>query len=138
MLDTGGSTTNIGAAYGIYAMRGTDVLDNTVDGVAATSTDSGYAQSYGIFAHDNDDASLTGNRIRGLSGAGSTYGIYSQNSDGLIARDNDLQGSSVASTASSIGVHCGSNRATTRNNVIVGFATAIEGCFSDGDTVNTN
>lgn len=136
ILDTGGSTTDVGFAYGIYAMRGTDVLDNTVNGVAAMPTDGGYATAYGIFAHDNGDATVAGNRVRGLaaSGAGSSYAIYTQNSDGLIARDNDLQGSGVAG---SVGVYC-TNKSTARDNVIAGFSTGIEGCLSDGNTVNTN
>jgi hypothetical protein len=135
VLDTGGSTTRVGAAYGIYAMRGTDVVDNTVNGVAATPTDSGYAAAYGIFAHDNDDASVAGNRIRGLAGAGPTYGIYSQNSSRLVVRDNDLQGSGGVGSS---GVYCGNNQATARDNVIAGFATGIQDCLSSNNTVNTN
>ena len=136
VLDTGGSTADLGFAYGIYAMGGTDVIDNTVSGVAATPTDSGYAAAYGIFAHNNGDASVAGNRVRGLAASGTApaYGIYTQNSDGLIVRDNDLQGNGVAG---SVGVYC-TNKTTARDNVVAGFAAGIEGCLSDGNTVNTN
>jgi len=50
-------------------------------------------------------------------------------------RDNDVQGTGVAG---SVGVTCTDNQATARDNVIAGFASGIDNCDSDGNTVNTN
>ena len=138
VLDTGGSTVfTIGYAYGIAAFSGVDVLDNTVDGVAATPNGSGNAMAYGIYTYDNGDGNVSGNRVHGLvaSGTGSTRGIYNNSSGRLIVRDNDVQGSGVSG---SIGVRCTNNLATTRDNVVAGFATGVQDCLSDGDTVNAN
>ena len=129
VIDTGGSTSATGTAYGLDVANGVDVLDNTVDGVAAIPS-SGNATSYGIRTTANGDASVVGNRVRGLaaSGTGTTYGIWNEASGRTIVRRNDLQGSGVAG---SIGVYCSSNQATARANIVPGFVTAISGCLSD-------
>lgn len=136
VIDTGGSTLTPEIAFGISAVNGVDVLDNTVSGMTTTSQE-GNASSYGIYANTNGDGSVVGNRVRG---AGIVYGIYSAFSGRLIVRDNDLQGSGAAN---SIGVYCVGNQtaeatATARDNVIAGFATGIQNCLSANNTVNTN
>ncbi len=130
VLDTGGSTSAPGNAYGISVVHGVDVLDNTVNGVAAMPDAGSNATSYGIATDTNGEASVAGNRVRGLvaSGAGTTYGNWNVNSGRLIVRDNDVQGNDVAG---SIGVSCTDNQATARDNVIAGFATEIANCLSD-------
>ena len=130
VIDTGGSTTAPGNAYGISVANGVDVLDNTINGVAATADAGGNASSYGIITNANGDASVSGNRVRGLaaSGTGTTYGVWNGNSGRLIVRDNDVQGTAVTG---SIGVSCTNSQATARDNVIAGFATEIANCLSD-------
>jgi len=137
VIDTGGSTSAPGNAYGISVAHGVDVLDNTINGVAANADGGGNATAYGITTDTNGEASVGGNRVRGLaaSGTGTTYGIWSATSGRLIVRDNDVQGTGVAG---SVGVTCTDNQATARDNVIAGFASAIDNCDSDGNTVNTN
>jgi hypothetical protein len=142
VLDTGGSTltgdpgTPVPAS-GITALDGVDVIDNTVDGVAPTSGDESAA--YGIRTIDNGAGSVNGNRVRGLApyNGGTAYGIYNVDSRGLILRDNDIQGPG-AGVVGGIGVRCSSTPATARDNVVAGFAIAIQKCKSIGNTVNTN
>jgi hypothetical protein len=145
VLDTGGSTVVIGQpgvprpASGITAWKGVDVIDNTVDGVAPTPWDDAVADAYGIRTIDNGAGSVSSNRIRGLapvSGHGTAYGIYNVNSRGLIIRDNDIQGPG-AGLAGGVGLRCSSTPATARDNVVAGFAIAIQKCKSIGNTVNT-
>jgi hypothetical protein len=141
VLDTGGWTA-VGEpgvpqpASGITAWNGVDVIDNTVDGVAPTSGDASAA--YGIRTINNGAASVNGNRIRGLApyNGATAYGIHNVNSRGLIIRDNNLQGPG-ASVLGAVGLRCSSTPATARDNVIAGFATAIQKCMSIGNTVNT-
>jgi hypothetical protein len=130
VIDNGGSTSALGNAYGISVANGVDVLDNTINGVAATPDGGGNATSYGITTDTNGDASVAGNRVRGLaaSGTGTTYGNWNVNSGRLIVRDNDMQGNAVAG---SVGVSCTNNQATARDNVIAGFATEIVNCLSN-------
>jgi hypothetical protein len=137
VIDTGGSTSVTGFAYGIYVADGVDVLDNTVNGVAATPNGSSNASAFGIVTSINGEGSIAGNRVRGLaaSGTGTTYGIYNGDSGRVVVRDNDVQGAGVAN---SIGVRCTGNQSTARDNVIAGFATGIDSCLSSGNTVNPN
>jgi hypothetical protein len=141
VLDTGGSTLTGEPGYplhvfGITAWDGVDVIDNTVDGV--DSTTSLEADAYGIRTINNGAGSVNGNRIRGLApyNGATAYGIYNANSRGLIIRDNNLQGPG-ASIVGAVGLRCSSTPATARDNVIAGFATAVQKCMSIGNTVNT-
>ncbi|MEZ0470283.1 hypothetical protein [Luteimonas salinilitoris] len=131
VVDTGGSTTS---AYGIFAANGVDVVDNTVNGVAATDTN---GSAFGIYSSANGEASIAHNRVRGLAAAssGSTYGIFNANSGRLSVRDNDVQGTGVVG---SIGVRCFTNTATARDNVVAGFETGVANCLLYGNTVNAN
>lgn len=136
VIDTGGSTRLMGTSFGIYALNGVDILDNTVNGVAATPI-GGNSEAFGIYTESNGDASIAGNRVRGLvaSGTPSAYGIYSVSSGRQVVRGNDVQGNGVVG---SIGVRCDNNQATARDNAIAGFATGILNCLSTGNTINTN
>jgi len=137
VIDTGGSSSLTGFATGIRAIGGVDILDNTINGVAATPSGSGNATAYGVYTDSNGEGSVAGNRVRGLaaSGTGTNYGIYNSSSGRMVVRDNDLQGNAVVG---SIGVHCSDNQATARDNVIGGFATGVSNCLSSGNTVNAN
>ena len=132
--DTGGSTEVETVAYGIYSSNGVDVIDNTVNGVAAIGAN---ADAYGIIAYNNGKGSTTGNRVRGLAsmGTGTAFGIFNFAATRTVVRDNVVQGSGGVG---SIGVHCASNHATARDNVITGFSTGVENCWSSGNTVNPN
>jgi len=136
VIDTGGSTSFAGFAFGIYAASGVDVLDNTVNGVAPIPNGSGNAMATGIYTESNGEGSVAGNRVRGLaaSGTGTTIGIDNSNSGRLVVRDNDVQGNGVAG---SIGVYC-DNQAMARDNVVAGFATGVQNCLPSGNTVNAN
>jgi hypothetical protein len=124
--------------YGITAWNGVDVIDNTVKGIGIPIPSE--VGAYGIRTINNGAGSVIGNRIRRLGlwagPANAVYGIYNVNSRGLIIRDNDIQGPG-ASTVGGVGLRCSSTPATARDNVIAGFATAIQKCMSIGNTVNT-
>ena len=130
VIDTGGSTSVAGSAYGIYVTGGVDVLDNTVNGVAATPS-GGNSWAYGIRTNSNGEGSVSGNRVRGLaaSGTGTIYGIYNANSARLVVRDNDVQGNGVAGSG---GLHCSTSNSRAKDNIVNGFATGISGCGDAG------
>jgi parallel beta-helix repeat protein len=136
VIDTGGSTASLGVAFGIYAASGVDVLNNTVNGVASTGTNS---DARGIQTDNNGSGSVNGNRVRGLAptGIGAHHGIYATFSGRSIIRDNDVQGPGP-SAAGSIGVRCQNNLATARNNVISGFETGVHNCLNSVNSVNPN
>jgi len=131
LLDTGGASG--GFATGIYAANGVDVTDNMVNGVAPSAND---AMAIGIWAPDNAEGSVVGNRVRGLAptGTGSAYGIETNGSSGgMVIRDNILLG-----PGSGFGIRCPNNGFTARGNVVAKFSTPISGCFLDSNTVNPN
>jgi parallel beta-helix repeat protein len=136
VVDTGGSTLTTGEAIGIYATNGVDVLDNTVNGVAAIGTN---ASSYGIYTSSNGEGSTNFNRVRGLasSGTGTVHGIFNVSSGRTIVRSNDVQGNG-SSVVGSIGIRCFTNQATARDNVIHGFETTVESCLSSSNLSNNN
>jgi hypothetical protein len=132
VLNTGGFTI-VGSAFGIEADLSVDVLDNTVSGVAATSG-SGH-DATGIKTSNNLDGSVSGNRVRGVSGdgAGRSYGIYNADNAGrIVVRRNDVSGNA---SANSIGLYCPNTFGIAKDNVINGFATAIGTCTDGGGNV---
>jgi parallel beta-helix repeat protein len=136
VVDTGGSTVVTTAAYGIYAGNGVDVLENTVNGVAASGAN---ASSYGIYTDFNSLGSADFNRVRGLAsaGSGSVHGIYNLNSGRTIVRGNNVQGNG-SGVVGSTGIRCFSNQATARDNVVHGFATPVDTCASSSNFSNNN
>lgn len=128
VLDTGGSSATT-TAFGIVAFNSVDIIDNTVSGVLASTGSAG-----GIQTTSNLDASITGNRIRGVApGAGaSSYGINNNTSDRLLMRGNELTGTGLAN---SYGLRCTNSHGRARDNVISGFATALSVCANDGANV---
>jgi hypothetical protein len=137
VIDTGGSSAFSNDAEAIHAENSVDIIDNTISGVAP-----GYpaASAYGIRVvpvSSLDAGTIAGNRVRGLAptGDGVAYGIHIFSQMRSAVRGNDLQGSGAPG---SIGVYCGSNRGTARENSISGFETGVLNCSSTGNIVNPN
>jgi len=133
VIDTGGSTFTPSEASGIHAINGVDVIGNTVSGVAPAGTD---AAAQGIYTFNNGKGTVSGNRVRGLvpQGAGTAFGIRNLVSGQILIRDNLLQGPGEPSIA----IACTNNRATTENNLIVGFVGGVVNCYSVSNTENPN
>lgn len=126
VFDTGGATAGTDAS-GIASQGSVDILDNTVSGVVATASSSGWA--YGINAQSNIGGSINGNRVRGLIKDGTfEYGISASGTQ-LNVRDNDLVGSGVVG---SIGVACSSATDGARDNQVNHFDTTIATCTDNG------
>jgi hypothetical protein len=128
VLDTGGSSA-IATAYGVVTYNSVDVIDNTVAGVMAST-----GSAVGIQTNSNLDASITGNRVRGVvAGVGMTsYAVNNNTSGRLLMRGNELGGTGAAG---SYGLRCASSQGRARDNVINGFATALSQCANDGNNV---
>jgi hypothetical protein len=141
VTDIGGSTTLPQDAYGI-GVEGThsDVLDNKVIGVIATSSSPGsvlgitVGDSFGSSGTDADDT-IEGNQVKGLvqlSSQGAT-GIFVEGSPRAAVRNNDIEN---GSPGTGIGIVCGAGPGQSptriRNNVINGFATAWSLCGDAG------
>jgi hypothetical protein len=128
VFDTGGSSVAT-TAYGIVTFYSVDIIDNTVTGVLASTGGAG-----GIQTTSNLDASITGNRVRGVvPGAGAaSYGINNVTSDRLLMRGNELSGTGLAG---SFGLKCANGHGRARDNVINGFVTALSACTNDGNNV---
>lgn len=137
IVDTGGSSAFSNDAEAIHAENSSDIIDNTITGVAPGHPD---ASAYGIRVvpvSSLDAGTIAGNRVRALapSGDGAAYGIHIFSQMRSAVRGNDLQGSGAPG---SIGVHCGGNRGTARDNSIVGFETGVLNCLFTGNIVNPN
>ena len=132
VMDTGGTPTEGTHAFGIVAINGVDVLDNTVAGVAATIGGS----SIGISSVLNTGATIQDNRVSGLmrSAEGEALGINSVLGNPVI-EGNSLVGLYMTGTT---GVNCGSAAGTSVRNTIVGFTAGVTGCHSSGDVFNPN
>jgi len=136
VADTGGSSTHMHEVFGIYALDGVDVLDNTINGVVPSSTS---AYAYGIHTADNGDGTVSDNRVREVSsgGTGKSFGIASSFSPGQVLHGNHLQGSGVG-VAGGVGIYCSDSRESAHANVITGFQIAIDNCLSSSNHVNPN
>ncbi|HEY0661199.1 MAG TPA: right-handed parallel beta-helix repeat-containing protein [Lysobacter sp.] len=128
VTDTGGSTAALGSAYGIITYLAVDVLDNTVSGVSPTADQTGDADAYGIYTESNPNGSISGNRVRGLVGAGGVaFGICNI-SNGRISLDgNHVVGPGLWGLVCS-----GSSSASAKDNIISGFTTPIGNCTDSG------
>jgi hypothetical protein len=100
-----------------------DILNNTIDGVAATSGSN--RSGIGIGSLGGPGGSIVGNRIRGIAkdGTGRAYAIDMDNRETI--RDNDLVGDG---SAGSNGITCVLTTGRARDNVVSGFETAVSGC----------
>jgi hypothetical protein len=130
VVDTG-LTPSFTDPQGIRAYWGTDVLDNTIVGVTALagSNDS----VYGIYSFGSPGNSVSGNRVRGLvaDGTGTTRGIALVFSQPAAAVGNVIAGSSGGT--GEIGLFCtAAAGAGAKDNVIMKFATGIDGCVDAG------
>lgn len=135
IIDTGDSTTTPGAA-GIRAAGDLDVLDNTINGVSFVPM-SGNGEALGIDVTYNNGGSVRGNRIRDVVNSGGTnaFGIrIIYDTESVAVVDNVVRGSGGVST----GIHCGSNLGgLLRDNVVLDFDTATEGCTIIGNNFVT-
>jgi hypothetical protein len=128
VFDTG-STTQNPYAIGILTSYSVDVLDNTVSGVVARSGGGGNA--YGIYTNGNPDGRIVGNGIRGVTkdGAGAVMGIYNESTGRLIITGNHLVGDG---SPNSLGIFCVGANGSAKENVISGFAGALDTCVDSG------
>lgn len=144
VLETGRDVPNVPEVFGILAEGTIDVLDNTVAGVQG-GVDTGGV--WGITVRENKSGSIRGNRVRGLrhptTGGGVAIGVYSLYPDSRVTiRDNVLVGSGSGSGSGYFwGLNCRTQNdffqpdTHARNNTIVGFYVANEGCVNDGNVV---
>jgi hypothetical protein len=127
VTNTGNSST-LAPAYGIYAVTGVDVIDNTVSGVTARPGGAGVAA--GLYVQSGAGASVLGNRVRDVVGDGAqrSFGVYVNATDRLIVRQNDLVGAGAGST----GIRCAATANRVRGNTISGFTTGLQACGDGG------
>ena len=88
--------------------------------------------AFGIYTNSNPNGSVSGNRVRGLVklGTGSARGIYNTGSGRTTLRGNDVSGS-----AGSVGLQCSNSNGSAKDNIISGFATAIQNRGSSGNMI---
>jgi nitrous oxidase accessory protein NosD len=123
VIATGGSSL-ASSSIGIFSYGSVDVLDNTVNGVTASGTNS---DAYGISTKNNPDGRISGNSVRGLvkAGAGVALGIFNGTSGRITLRNNDVVGDG---SAGSVGLFCATAQGRATGNVVGGFVTAIDTC----------
>ena len=130
LLDTGHGTVH-DQAYGIYTHGTTDVLDNTISNVSATTGSNG--DIYGIYVWLDDGSSVVGNRIRGLrpAGSGQGFGIYafSPSPTRMTFSENQVIGDGATNT---VGLTCTGSSDRARNNTFNGVTTAMSNCGDAG------
>ena len=128
VFDTGGSTLNPGASYGIYATG--DVNDNTVANVFAIGNPN--ATTIGLHV-GGVGSRVTNNVVRGLTflGTGSAYGID------IYAADMTVSYNTIASAAqtSGIGIYGQGSTTTCVGNIISHFSTPFF-CLDGGGNVS--
>jgi hypothetical protein len=129
ILDTGGSTTTV-SSYGIYTVGAVNIQDNSVSVVTAHTGGNGSA--YGIYTSGNTEGTINLNRVRGMAkdGTGKVYGIWNATSGRLTLRDNDVFGDA---SAGSVGLACANSTGRSKNDMISGFATALQKCGDGGE-----
>lgn len=145
--DTGGSTVGgVNRFHGIYASGDTDLIDNTVTGVVATSGSGGTV--YGIRSQNMNAGVIKGNRVRKLvaHGLGSRRGIWNENGSRNSVESNTVVMSGGLLTTDA-GIRCGGGlllNGASRNNTVLGagvlgLAVGLINCTSivnGGDYVN--
>jgi parallel beta-helix repeat protein len=134
VLNTGGSSREVGFVRGIRAWRGVDVVDNTVDGVVTGALG---GDVYGIYTLANINSTVSNNRVRGLAPSydSSAYGIQNHASGTIIVSGNIVHGNPTRTPLTGVGIGCSESWATSKDNVVVGFSTGVKGCASYSDIV---
>lgn len=134
VVDTGDTPLNYGATRAIYVSSGTDVVDNTINGVNEVQAGN---PAYGIYTDTNGGGVVSRNRIRGISpGAGGfAYGIWNDTVARTASTDNTVIGEGLTN---SVGIRCASFAGAAYGNTVAGFQTAIQGCSVLGNYVNAN
>lgn len=129
VLDTGGSSVFANVA-GILTTESVDIVDNTVSGVVAPAGSNGNAR--GIRTWGAYDASVSGNRVRGVQadGTGISFAVSNQESARVILRDNDLSGDGT-----DVGISCHDNSGYALQNTINGFVEPVVGCAGHNNVV---
>lgn len=124
---TGGSTLTP-HAYGIYARYITDIVDNTVSGVAGNGTS---GNIIGIFTLNNTGGTVVGNRVHGLVKAGTTplRGILNNQSSRMVLVRNNVSGDG---SAGGVGITCTSSGSRVKDSVVSGFPTGLSACGDAG------
>jgi hypothetical protein len=128
VLNSGPSTV-ISYAYGIDTQYSVDILDNVISGVTVAVGGNGSAS--GIVTVNNLTGRISGNAVRALAkdGTGTISGVVNVSPGHIFMRGNDVVGDA---SAGSIGLRCGSSQGSARDNVISGFATALQSCTDSG------
>ena len=130
VVDTGGSSIGNGAAIGMSIGGNARVTGNNVTGVAARAA-SGQG-AWGIHIADEGapaQSLVEDNSVRSLvpDGVGLAVAIRSTSAGRISLRRNALFGEGTG-----IGLQCANAGGAVRENSLLGFATAISGCSSDG------
>lgn len=128
--NTGGSTS-IDGATGISTEADIDIINNTINGVTTLAGDESDVRGIESISGVASGGSITGNRVRGLAPGGVHPSIGILSVTGTVIRGNEVQGSGSAGT----GILCFNNSATSRDNVVSGFATGVANCMSSDDSV---
>lgn len=126
ILNTGGSTSEPGTATAITVITAVDVLDNTIDGVAALPSSGGFSNPIGIQS-GVIAGSISGNRLRAIASPG--YGIQVAFGNHQTLRGNIIESAGI------FGLYCFDATSVAIDNVISTSATGILGCSDAGGNV---
>jgi hypothetical protein len=135
VFDTGGSTVSNGAVpFGINAVQDSDIMGNHIVGVVAPTGSTSAVM--GIYVHESDGGSVTGNRIRhmvpGTGGSGHGIIVGGGNSRAFVD-GNFINMIRTGTTAGAI--HCTTTQSLATNNRVVGMgasAIPVTGCADGG------
>ena len=123
-------------AFGIYAEHDTDIVDNVISGVyASTAGDPMAANGIATFL---GTGAVTGNRVRFVHSQanGSSFGIMNVLPEEVVVAGNIVN---LGDVADGIGVNCDlSGEGVVSANIIVGVANAssVVGCTDSGNTLD--
>jgi hypothetical protein len=127
-------TVATGSAHGVVALGNLDVHDNIVDTLVSDGGD-----AIGLYLSTQDSATIRRNQIRTVvtnDPAGDALGItVADASSYALVDDNFVALGSGNVGAVEVGIKCLDLHTTARNNVVAGFATAVDGCDSVGNVV---
>lgn len=131
VIATGGSTIEGDLTYGIVGGDGSDIIDNTVNGVFTIS--GAVREAVGIAVYQGFRTTITGNRVRGVvSINGTVSGILAS------AQRTHVHANQVLGAGTGAGIRCVNNTSTASDNVISGYPDSVVTCVSIGNRVNPN